>query len=304
MAKAKTKRAAKSGRANESVKIGIIGGSGLYHMSGLTDTREVRVKTPFGDPSDAIVIGTLEGQRVAFLARHGRGHLLSPSDINYRANICAMKMLGVERIVSVSAVGSLRDDLPPMDFLIADQFFDRTHRRLSSFFMGEKGIVAHVGFDKPTCTHLSAYIANACDEAGVKAHRGGTYVCMEGPQFSTVAESNTYRQLRFDVIGMTNLTEAKLAREAELCYATISMITDYDCWHPQHDAVTVSEIIENLSRNTANVQRVLHGVVRALPPERTCKCGSALAHAVLTDRKMIPPAAKKRLAPIIGKYIF
>jgi 5'-methylthioadenosine phosphorylase len=304
MAKAKTKRAAKSGRANESVKIGIIGGSGLYHMSGLTDTREVRVKTPFGDPSDAIVIGTLEGQRVAFLARHGRGHLLSPSDINYRANICAMKMLGVERIVSVSAVGSLRDDLPPMDFLIADQFFDRTHRRLSSFFMGEKGIVAHVGFDKPTCAHLSAYLANACDEAGVKTHRGGTYVCMEGPQFSTVAESNTYRQLQFDVIGMTNLTEAKLAREAELCYATISMITDYDCWHPQHDAVTVSEIIENLSRNTANVQRVLHGVVRALPPERTCKCGSALAHAVLTDRKMIPTAAKKRLAPIIGKYIF
>jgi 5'-methylthioadenosine phosphorylase len=163
--------------------------------------------------------------------------------------------------------------------------------------------VAHVGFDKPTCTHLSAHVADACDEAGVKAHRGGTYVCMEGPQFSTVAESNTYRQLRFDVIGMTNLTEAKLAREAELCYATISMITDYDCWHPQHDAVTVSEIIENLTRNTANVQRVLHGVVRSLPAERTCKCGSALAHAVLTDRKMIPAAVKKRLAPIIGKYI-
>jgi 5'-methylthioadenosine phosphorylase len=249
------------------------------------------------------VIGTLEGQRVAFLARHGRGHLYSPTDINYRANICAMKMLGVERILSVSAVGSLRDDLPPMDFLIADQFFDRTRLRVSSFFVGEKGIVAHVGFDKPTCTHLSAHIADACDEAGVKAHRGGTYVCMEGPQFSTVAESNTYRQLRFDVIGMTNLTEAKLAREAELCYATISMITDYDCWHPQHDSVTVTEIIENLSRNAANVQRVLHGVVRALPAERSCKCGAALAHAILTDRKLIPAAAKKRLAPIIGKYI-
>lgn len=303
MAKTKKKVASKGGHKNEIVKIGIIGGSGLYHMDGLTDTREVRVKTPFGEPSDAVVIGTLEEQRVAFLARHGRGHLLSPSDINYRANICAMKMLGVERILSVSAVGSLRDDLPPMDFLIADQFFDRTHRRLSSFFIGEKGIVAHVGFDKPTCTHLSAHIADACDEAGVKAHRGGTYVCMEGPQFSTVAESNTYRQLRFDVIGMTNLTEAKLAREAELCYATISMITDYDCWHPQHDAVTVSEIVENLSRNTANVQRVLHGVVRALPPERTCKCPSALAHAVLTNRKMIPASVKKRLAPIIGKYI-
>ena len=303
MAKGKKKQAAKQRTKNESVKIGIIGGSGLYHMAGLTETREVRVKTPFGEPSDAIVIGTLEGQRVAFLARHGRGHLYSPSDINYRANICAMKMLGMEQILSVSAVGSLRDDLPPMDFLIADQFFDRTHRRLSSFFVGEKGIVAHVAFDKPTCTHLSAHVADACDAVGVRAHRGGTYVCMEGPQFSTLAESNTYRQLQFDVIGMTNLTEAKLAREAELCYATISMITDYDCWHPQHDAVTVSEIIENLTRNTANVQRVLHGVVRALPQERTCKCGSALAHAVLTDRKMIPAAAKKRLAPIIGKYI-
>jgi 5'-methylthioadenosine phosphorylase len=303
MAKAKKKQAAKRSGKGEMVKIGIIGGSGLYHMPGLTDTREVRMKTPFGEPSDAIVIGTLEGRRVAFLARHGRGHLYSPSDINYRANVCAMKMLGVERIVSVSAVGSLRDNLPPMDFLIADQFFDRTHRRLSSFFVGEKGIVAHVGFDKPTCAHLSAHIADACDAAGVKAHRGGTYVCMEGPQFSTVAESETYRQLRFDVIGMTNLTEAKLAREAELCYATISMITDYDCWHPQHDAVTVTEVIENLTRNTANVQRVLHEVVRALPHERTCKCGSALAHAVLTDRKMIPAAAKKRLAPIVGKYI-
>jgi 5'-methylthioadenosine phosphorylase len=300
---AKKKSAAKRRAKSESVKIGIIGGSGLYHMAGLTETREVRVKTPFGDPSDAIVIGTLEGQRVAFLARHGRGHVYSPSDINYRANVCALKMLGVERILSVSAVGSLRDDLPPMDFLIADQFFDRTQRRVASFFVGEKGIVAHVGFDKPTCTYLSAHVADACDEAGVKAHRGGTYVCMEGPQFSTMAESNTYRQLRFDVIGMTNLTEAKLAREAELCYATISMITDYDCWHPQHDAVTVSEIIENLTRNTANVQRVLQGVVRALPEERTCKCGSALAHAVLTDRKMIPAAVKRRLAPIIGKYI-
>jgi 5'-methylthioadenosine phosphorylase len=299
----KKKTAAKPSGKTETVKIGIIGGSGLYHMAGLTDTREVRVKTPFGDPSDAIVVGTLEGKRVAFLARHGRGHLYSPSDINYRANVCAMKMLGVERILSVSAVGSLRDDLPPMDFLIADQFFDRTHRRLSSFFVGEKGIVAHLGFDKPTCAHLSAHVADACDEAGVKAHRGGTYVCMEGPQFSTIAESNTYRQLQFDVIGMTNVTEAKLAREAELCYATISMITDYDCWHPQHDAVTVSEIIENLNRNTANVQRVLHSVVRTLPAERACKCVSALAHAVLTDRKMIPAAAKKRLAPIIGKYI-
>jgi len=295
------KSAQKSGPKNEKVKIAIIGGSGLYHMAGLSETREVRVKTPFGDPSDAIIIGTLEGKRVAFLARHGRGHVFSPSDINYRANICALKMLGVERIISVSAVGSLRDDLPPLDFLIPDQFFDRTRGRVATFFGG--GIVAHVGFDKPTCTHLSAHVAEACDSAGVKAHRGGTYVCMEGPQFSTLAESHTYRQLRFDVIGMTNLTEAKLAREAELCYATIAMVTDYDCWHPQHDAVTVTEIIENLNRNTSNVQRVLHEAVAQLPQDRACKCGAALAHAVLTDRKMISAATKKRLAPIIGKYI-
>jgi 5'-methylthioadenosine phosphorylase len=283
------------------VRIGIIGGSGLYGMPGLTDTRELRVKTPFGDPSDVFVVGTLEGRRVAFLARHGRGHRLTPSEINYRANICAMKMLGVERILSVSAVGSLRDDLPPLDFLIPDQFFDRTRLRVATFFGG--GVVAHVGFDKPTCTNLSAHIAEACDRAGVKAHRAGTYVCMEGPQFSTLAESHTYRQLRFDVIGMTNLTEAKLAREAELCYATIAMITDYDCWHPQHDAVTLDEIIGNLGRNTANVQRVLHEVVRELPDGRSCKCGSALAHAILTDRAVISRATKKRLAPIIGKYI-
>jgi 5'-methylthioadenosine phosphorylase len=283
------------------VRIGIIGGSGLYGMPGLTDTRELRVKTPFGDPSDVFVVGTLEGRRVAFLARHGRGHRLTPSEINYRANICAMKMLGVERILSVSAVGSLRDDLPPLDFLIPDQFFDRTRLRVATFFGG--GVVAHVGFDKPTCTNLSAHIAEACDRAGVKAHRAGTYVCMEGPQFSTLAESHTYRQLRFDVIGMTNLTEAKLAREAELCYATIAMITDYDCWHPQHDAVTLDEIIGNLGRNTANVQRVLHEVVRELPDGRSCKCGSALAHAILTDRAAISRATKKRLAPIIGKYI-
>jgi 5'-methylthioadenosine phosphorylase len=296
-----TKRSKQAAAKNEKVKIGIIGGSGLYSMPGLTNTREVRVKTPFGDPSDAIITGTLEGKRVAFLARHGRGHVFSPSDINYRGNICALKMLGVERIISVSAVGSLRDDLPPQDFLIPDQFFDRTRGRIATFFGG--GIVAHVGFDKPTCTHLSAHIGEACARAGVKAHPAGTYVCMEGPQFSTLAESHTYRQLQFDVIGMTNLTEAKLAREAEICYATIAMITDYDCWHPQHDAVTVSEIIENLNRNTSNVQRVLQEAVAQLPEARACKCGAALAHAVLTDRKMISAAAKKRLAPIIGKYI-
>jgi 5'-methylthioadenosine phosphorylase len=294
-------KAKKIKNAKEPIRIGIIGGSGLYAMPGLTDTREMRVKTPFGDPSDAIVTGTLEGRQVSFLARHGRGHRLTPSEINYRANICALKMIGVERILSVSAVGSLRDDLPPLDFVIPDQFFDRTRLRVATFFGG--GVVAHVGFDKPTCTILAAHIADACDTAGVKAHRSGIYVCMEGPQFSTLAESHTYRQLGFDVIGMTNLTEAKLAREAELCYATIAMVTDYDCWHPNHDAVTLDEIIQNLSRNTSNVQRVLREVVRELPEARGCKCGTALAHAILTDRTAISAATKKRLAPIIGRYI-
>ncbi len=285
----------------EPVTIGIIGGSGLYHMAGLTETQEVRVKTPFGDPSDAIVIGTLEGRRVAFLSRHGRGHRLSPSEINYRANICALKMLGVERIISVSAVGSLREDFPPLDFLIPDQFFDRTRGRTATFFGG--GVVAHVGFDKPTCPQLSAQLADACDRAGVKVHRGGTYVCMEGPQFSTLAESHTYRQLRFDVIGMTDVTEAKLAREAEICYATFALITDYDCWHPQHDSVTLEEILskhgEKFGKRAADHPRG----VRALGSGRDCKCGGALAHAIVTDRKVIPAAAKKRLAPIAGKYI-
>lgn len=296
-----TKPSKKKGKKNEALRIGIIGGSGLYSMNGLTDTREVRVKTPFGDPSDAIVVGTLEGRRVAFLARHGRGHRISPSEINYRANVCAMKMLGVERIISVSAVGSLREDVPPLDFLIPSQFFDRTRGRISTFFGG--GIVAHVGFDKPTCPHLSEQLAKACDTIEVKVHRGGTYVCMEGPQFSTLAESNTYRQLKFDVIGMTNLTEAKLAREAELCYAAFAMITDYDCWHPQHDAVTLDEIIKNLLKNAENVQRAIREAVRTLADDRPCKCAGALAHAILTDRKAIPASTKRRLAPIIGKYI-
>ncbi len=296
----KTKKGKRSVK-RDPVTIGIIGGSGLYHMAGLTETREMRVKTPFGDPSDAIVIGTLEGRRVAFLSRHGRGHRLSPSEINYRANICALKMLGVERVISVSAVGSLREDLPPLDFLIPNQFFDRTRGRTATFFGG--GVVAHVGFDKPTCPRLSAQLADACDRAGVRVHRGGTYVCMEGPQFSTLAESHTYRQLRFDVIGMTGVTEAKLAREAELCYATFALITDYDCWHPEHDSVTLEEILSNMAKNSDNVQRTIREAVRALGNDRDCKCGSALAHAILTDRKVIPAAAKKRLAPIAGKYI-
>lgn len=285
----------------DAVKIGIIGGSGLYQMAGLSNTREVRVKTPFGDPSDAVVIGMLGGKHVAFLARHGRGHRFTPSEINYRANICALKMLGVEQVISVSAVGSLNEKYPPLDFVVPDQFFDRTRLRLATFFGG--GIVAHVGFDKPTCPRLSARMVAACDSIEVKAHRGGTYVCMEGPQFSTLAESQFYRKQGFDVIGMTNLTEAKLAREAELCYATFAMVTDFDCWHPQHDSVTLDEIIDNMGKNSENVQRAIREVVRALGEERACKCGKALAHAIMTDRKAIPAAAKRRLAPIIGKYV-
>jgi 5'-methylthioadenosine phosphorylase len=296
MSKSKKRR-----NPNEAIEIGIIGGSGLYGMTGLSDPREVRVKTPFGHPSDAFITGTLEGRRVAFLARHGRGHRFSPTEINYRANICAMKMLGVERIISVSAVGSLRDDLPPLDFLVPDQFFDRTRLRISTFF--SDGIVAHVGFDKPICADLSGHVADACTHIGVKVHRGGTYVCMEGPQFSTLAESHAYRQLRFDIIGMTNLTEAKLAREAEICYATLAMITDYDCWHPMHGAVTLEEIIGNLNKNAENAQRAIREAVSKLADERKCKCGSALAHAILTDRKLIPAATKRRLAAIISKYI-
>src|SRR5487761_626512 len=291
----------KAKRANRLAEIGIIGGSGLYSMSGLTRTREVHVKTPFGPPSDAIVIGLLEGKRVAFLARHGRGHRILPGEINFRANIYAMKTLGVERILSVSAVGSLCEDLHPLEFLIPDQFFDRTRGRVATFF-GD-GIVAHVGFDKPTCGQLAKALAESCGRAAVKAHAKGTYVCMEGPHFSTLAESHAYRQSHFDVIGMTNLTEAKLAREAEICYATVAMITDSDCWHPEHDSVSVPDIIANLNKNAANVQHVIRETVRTLPDARDCKCGSALAHAILTDRKLIPAATKRRLAPIIGKYI-
>lgn len=295
----KMKRPSTAGKP--AAEIGIIGGSGLYEMSGLQHAREVRVKTPFGDPSDAIAIGTLEGRRVAFLARHGRGHRILPSEINFRANICAMKMLGVQRILSVSAVGSLKEDLQPLEFLIPDQFYDRTKLRVSTFF-GE-GLVAHVSFDRPTCEQVSQVLADACIRAGVKSHRGGTYVCIEGPQFSTLAEAHVHRQLRFDVVGMTNVTEAKLAREAELCYATVAMITDYDCWHEGHASVTLEEIIANLGRNAENAKNVIRAAVRAMPGTRSCKCGSALAHALVTDWKLVPAATRRKLAPIAGKYL-
>jgi 5'-methylthioadenosine phosphorylase len=292
---------AKSAKSAVQAAIGIIGGSGLYAMSGLTNTREVRVKTPFGEPSDAIVLGTLEGKRVAFLARHGRGHRILPGEINYRANIYAMKVLGVERIISVSAVGSLKEDLRPGEFLVPDQFFDRTKNRGSTFF-GD-GIVAHVAFAHPTCGQLSGVLADSCVHEAIMVHRRGTYVCIEGPQFSTLAEAEVHRQLRFEVIGMTNVTEAKLAREAEICYSAIAMITDYDCWHPEHESVTASQIIATLNQNAENAQKVLRTAVRELPAGRSCKCGSALLHALVTDLKIVPKATKKRLAAIIGKYI-
>src|SRR5579863_81444 len=282
-------------------EIGIMGGSGLYSMPGLTNTKEVRVKTPFGDPSDVIVTGILEGKRVAFLARHGRGHRILPSELNFRANIYAMKLLGVQRIISVSAVGSLKEDLRPGEFLVPDQFFDSTKARISTFF--GNGLVAHVTFDKPTCGQLSTVLADACVSVAVPVHRKGTYINMEGPQFSTLAEAHFHRAQKFDVIGMTNVTEAKLAREAELCYATVAMITDYDCWHPEHESVTASQIIATLNQNASNAQNVVREAVKTMPAERKCKCGSALAHSLITDFKLVPNKTKKNLAAIIGKYL-
>jgi 5'-methylthioadenosine phosphorylase len=291
----------KSSSAVPQSRLGVIGGSGLYSMPGLTNTRELRVKTPFGNPSDAIVVGNVEGVRVAFLARHARGHRILPGEINYRANIYAMKALGVERIISVSAVGSLKEDLAPGEFLIPDQFVDRTKHRSATFF-GD-GLVAHVGFAHPTCAQLSGALADACVHCAVKVHRKGTYICMEGPQFSTLAEAEMHRRLQFDVIGMTNVTEAKLAREAELCYATIAMITDYDCWHPDHESVTASQIMATLNQNAENAQKVLREAIRSLAAKRVCKCGSALEHALVTDPKLIPSRTKKKLALIIDKYV-
>jgi 5'-methylthioadenosine phosphorylase len=301
VAKRKSSSSEKATSTKSQASIGIIGGSGLYSMAGLTGSREIKVRTPFGEPSEAIVLGTLEGKRVAFLARHGRGHRILPGEINYRANIYAMKLLGVERIISVSAVGSLQEDLRPGEFLVPDQFVDHTRQRASTFF-GE-GLVAHVSFAHPTCAQASGALADASVHCAVKVHRRGTYICMEGPQFSTLAEANMHRQLHFEVVGMTNATEAKLAREAELCYSTIAMITDYDCWHPEHESVTASQIIATLNQNAENAQRVLREAVRALPADRTCKCGTALMHALVTDMKLVPPATKRRLAAILAKYI-
>ncbi|MGE0404796.1 MAG: S-methyl-5'-thioadenosine phosphorylase [Candidatus Korobacteraceae bacterium] len=285
----------------ERVEIGIIGGSGLYSMPGLSDTREVTMETPFGAPSDAYVVGTLEGRSVAFLARHGRGHRILPSELNFRANIYGFKQLGVERILSLSAVGSLKEEHKPTDFVIPDQFFDRTSKRVSTFF-GE-GVVAHVAFGDPVCAEVMKVMEAACGKAKVVGKRGGTYVCMEGPQFSTRAESNVYRGMGMDVIGMTNLQEAKLAREAELCYATVAMVTDYDCWHPAHDDVTVDQIVAVLNQNAVNACNVIRHAVAGMPRERGCKCGSALQYAILTDRSKISAETRQKLKLILGKYL-
>ena len=281
-------------------EIGIIGGSGLYSMPGFEVAEEANIQTPFGAPSDNYVIGRLGGHEVAFLARHGRGHRMSPSEINFRANIYGMKSLGVERIISLSAVGSLKEEHHPLDFVLPDQFFDRTRGRISTFF-GE-GLVAHISFAEPVCPQLSGVVAQACRGAGVNVKQGGTYLCMEGPAFSTKAESNVYRSWGMDVIGMTNLQEAKLAREAEICYVTVAMVTDYDCWHEDHDAVTVQDIIANLMKNAENACNVVAGAVAAMPAGRACKCGSALSHAILTDRGVVPAATRRKLGILIDKY--
>ena len=286
-----------------NVKIGIIGGSGLYQMPELSDVEEIKVETPFGSPSDAFIVGTLEGERVAFLPRHGRGHRFTPTELPFRANIYAMKSLGVERILSASAVGSLQEQYAPLDMVIPDQFFDRTRARVKeSTFFGE-GIVAHVSFAHPVCSALGDVLQSSCAAADVKVHRGGTYLCMEGPAFSSVAESNVYRSWGMDIIGMTNLQEAKLAREAEICYATLALVTDYDCWHPDHDAVSVETVIEYLNKNVRNAQAIMRESIKRLKnEERACKCGSALKNAIFTSKDLWPEATTKKLDAIIQKY--
>ena len=285
----------------EHVQIGIIGGSGLYDMAEVTDRKEETVTTPFGDPSGPYVIGTLRGKRVAFLARHGAGHRLSPSELNFRANIFGMKRLGVEYILSASAVGSLKQEYKPLDIVIPDQFIDRTRGRVSTFF--GRGLVAHIAFAHPFCGLLSEIALGSGQSAGATMHKGGTYVCMEGPQFSTLAESTLYRSWGADIIGMTNLQEAKLAREAEICYTTIALVTDYDCWHPDHDSVTVEMIIANLTQNARTAQQIIAGAVGRLPFARTCECATALKFALITRPEAIPAETARELEPLVGKYL-
>ncbi len=281
--------------------VGIIGGSGLYEMEGLTDVRELKADTPFGSPSDDLILGTLEAQSVAFLPRHGRGHRILPHELNYRANIYAMKQIGVQWILSVAAVGSLKEKYEPLHMVIPDQLVDRTQKRQSTFF--GCGLVAHMAFAHPFCSNLSSVMAEACAEAGATHHEGGTYVCIEGPQFSTRAESELYRSWGMDIIGMTNLQEARLAREAEICYATLAMVTDYDCWHPDHDSVTAEQIIANLGKNAGTARAVLREALRRLPVPRDCQCESALEGALVTPEDLVPAGVKRDLAPIIGRYM-
>jgi 5'-methylthioadenosine phosphorylase len=284
-----------------NVEIGIIGGSGLYSMPGFENKEEVIVDTPYGAPSDAFIVGDLAGRRVAFLARHSRGHRITPTELNFRANIYAMKKLGVRFIVSLSAVGSLKEEHAPGEFVVADQFVDRTMGRISTFF-GD-GLVAHVSMAHPVSDELRAIVYQACQKAGVTAKNGGTYLCMEGPAFSTLAESNLYRSWGMDVIGMTNLQEAKLAREAEIAYSTVAMVTDYDCWHPDHDAVTVADIIRVLHQNAENAAKVVQEAVALIPLGAEFKAHSALKHALITDPKTIPAATYDRLELLVGRYI-
>jgi len=291
--------------AMRTARLGVIGGSGLYAMPGLAQVEQVELSTPFGAPSDAITIGDLDGVSVAFLPRHGRGHRLSPSEVPARANIYALKSVGVERIISVSAVGSLREDYAPLDLVIPDQLFDRTRTRPASFFEG--GVVAHIGFAEPFCADMRVRLANAMEEIGdLTVHRGGTYICIEGPQFSTRAESRAYRQWGCDIIGMTALPEAKLAREAQLCYATIACVTDYDVWRESEEPVTVEMVVANLTRNVANAQRIIRQVARALPANRsaaTCSCATALADALMTERALITPELRARYALLLGDLL-
>lgn len=283
-------------------RIGIIGGSGLYHIEGIKDVKGVTVDTPFGEPSDEFIIGSLEGKEVVFLPRHGVGHRVSPTEINYRANIYAMKKLGVERIISVTACGSLKEEIKPLDFVMVDQFVDRTnHAREMSFF--NSGIVAHIVFAHPVCEELKNTIYEAGVGLKLNMHKCGTYINMEGPAFSTLAESKLYRNWGMDVIGMTNMPEAKLAREAEICYSTIACVTDYDCWHPQHESVTIDMVIQNLSKNIDNAKKIISMVIRNIPEERNCACREALKYAIITDKKFIPDKVKKDLDIIIGKYV-
>jgi 5'-methylthioadenosine phosphorylase len=279
----------------------VIGGSGLYEIEGLSNVKEVALATPFGAPSDSFVTGELHGVRMVFLPRHGRGHRISPSEINFRANIWGLKKLGVTRVLSLSAVGSMREDIAPGDFVVIDQFIDRTRHRPDTFFTD--GVVAHVMFADPVCGELRKVALEAARSTGVKVHDGGTYVNMEGPQFSTRAESKLYRSWGVDVIGMTNLQEAKLAREAELCYSTIAMATDYDCWHEEHEAVTVEAVIAVMGRNVGNAKALVKAAAPRMPAQRTCGCGSALRHAIMTAKDRIPQAARERLGLLIDKYV-